>query len=187
MIYHLRNSIRRRPRDLRTKAITIYVTLLALNIFAWLWAVAVFHGNPVLWGTAFLAYSFGLRHAVDADHIAAIHNVTRTMMQSGGQPVTIGLMFSLGHSSVVVAGSMAIAVAASTVQHHISAIRDIGGTIGTLVSTLFLLAIGTANVAVLYSTYLSFKRARRGDPHVEAERNVLSSSRGVLSQLFRPV
>ncbi len=64
---------------------------------------------PVLLGTAFLAYGFGLRHAVDADHIAAIDNVTRKLMQRGERPVTVGFWFSLGHSTVVVLASVAVA------------------------------------------------------------------------------
>jgi nickel/cobalt transporter (NiCoT) family protein len=125
MISYLRSSVQAQPQDVRTKVIRIYAALLAFNILAWSWSIFGFHGNSVLWGAAFLAYSFGLRHAVDADHIAAIDNVTRTLTQEGDQPVTIGLMFSLGHSTVVVAGSVIIAFAASTLQ-HIEAIREIG-------------------------------------------------------------
>src|SRR4051812_9306034 len=102
MISHLRSSLQGQLQDVRMKVVRIYAALLLFNILAWSWAVIVFHRNPVLWGAAFLAYSFGLRHAVDADHIAAIDNVTRTMMQEGDHPVTVGLMFSLGHSTVVV-------------------------------------------------------------------------------------
>src|ERR1700710_856422 len=145
MISYLRSSLEAQPLDVRAKIVRIYAALLAFNILAWSWAVFLFHGNSVLWGAAFLAYSFGLRHAVDADHIAAIDNVTRTRMQEGDHPVTIGLMFSLGHSTVVLIGSMFIAVAASTMQHHIKVIREMGGIIGTLVSALFLFGIGIAN------------------------------------------
>ncbi len=73
---------------------------------AWGWALSAFHDYPVLLGTAFLAYSFGLRHAVDADHIAAIDNVTRKLMQEGKRPVAAGFFFSLGHSTVVVLASV---------------------------------------------------------------------------------
>jgi high-affinity nickel-transport protein len=156
------------------------------NIFAWSWAVFVFHENSVLWGAAFLAYSFGLRHAVDADHIAAIDNVTRTLMQEGDQPVTIGLMFSLGHSTIVVAASIIIAFAASTLR-HLEAIREIGGIFGTLISTLFLFGIGIANTAVLYSTWQSFRRMRRGDFILKDGSDILSNGSGSLNRLFRPV
>ncbi len=104
----------------------------------------------MLLGTAFLAYSFGLRHAVDADHIAAIDNVTRKLMQQGKRPVSVGLMFSLGHSTIVIVGSLAIAATALALQHRIDAVRrDRRSLIGTSVSALFLFAIAIVNLIVL--------------------------------------
>jgi len=93
-LHHLFND---HADHVRGKVAGIYVLLLLFNAGAWLWAIAAFHRFPVLLGTAFLAYSFGLRHAVDADHIAAIDNVTRKLMQEGKRPVAVGFMFSLGH------------------------------------------------------------------------------------------
>src|SRR6202161_481483 len=113
--------------NVRSRIFCIYGLLLALNAGAWLWAILAFRHYPVLLGTAFLAYSFGLRHAVDADHIAAIDNVTRKLMQQGKRPIAVGLMFSLGHSTIVIVGSIAIAGASLALQHRIDAIRDIGG------------------------------------------------------------
>ena len=81
--------------ELRFKAAGLYAIVIAANIAAWLWALAAFHDHPILLGTALLAYGLGLRHAVDADHIAAIDNVTRKLMQQGKRPVAVGLMFSL--------------------------------------------------------------------------------------------
>ena len=77
--------------DLRGRIIGIYGLLIAVNVAAWAWALSAFHDYPVLLGTAFLAYGFGLRHAVDADHIAAIDNVTRKLMQEGKRPIAAGL------------------------------------------------------------------------------------------------
>ena len=102
--------------DLRGRIIGIYGLLIAVNVAAWGWALSAFHDYPVLLGTAFLAYSFGLRHAVDADHIAAIDNVTRKLMQEGKRPVAAGFYFSLGHSTVVVLASVGVAVTAAAVQ-----------------------------------------------------------------------
>ena len=79
---------------LRNRIIAIYGFLAAVNIGAWIWAIIAFHDKPILLGTAFLAYTFGLRHAVDADHIAAIDNVTRKLMQDGQRPVSVGFYFS---------------------------------------------------------------------------------------------
>jgi high-affinity nickel-transport protein len=138
-------------------------------------------------GTALLAYSLGLRHAVDADHIAAIDNVTRKLMQEGKRPVAVGLMFSLGHSTIVVLGSAGIAAAALALHHRIDAVRNIGGVIGTLVSTLFLFAIGLVNLVVLRSVYSAFLRVRRGEPYVEEDFDMLLGNRGLLARLFRPM
>ena len=72
--------------DLRRRLTVIYAALIGGNILIWLWALVVLGDRPVLLGTALLAYTFGLRHAVDADHIAAIDNVTRKLMQQGQRP-----------------------------------------------------------------------------------------------------
>ena len=82
---------------LKSRIVLLYALLIGFNAGAWLWALLAFHHHPVLLGTAFLAYTFGLRHAVDADHIAAIDNVTRKLMQQGKQPVAVGFFFSHGH------------------------------------------------------------------------------------------
>ena len=118
----------------------IYGILLGFNAGAWIRALLASRHYPMLLGSALLAYSFGLRHAVDADHIAAIDNVTRKLMQEGKRPVAVGLMFSMGHSTVVILGSAAIAATALALQHRIDGVREIGGLVGTLVSTIFLLA-----------------------------------------------
>ena len=173
--------------DTRSRVIGIYSLLLVFNAAAWAWALVAFHRFPVLLGTAFLAYSLGLRHAVDADHIAAIDNVTRKLMQEGKKPVAVGLMFSLGHSTIVVAGSIAIAATALALQHRFDAVREIGGVIGTLVSTLFLFGIAIVNLIVLQSVYRTFSRVRRGEPYVEEDLDLLLSHRGFLSRVFRPM
>src|ERR1700688_3534798 len=112
--------------DLRGRIIGIYGLLIAVNLAAWGWALSAFHDYPVLLGTAFLAYSFGLRHAVDADHIAAIDNVTRKLMQEGKQPVSVGFFFSLGHSTIVVVASLIVYSIAAEVENRFDVIKDIG-------------------------------------------------------------
>ena len=171
----------------RARILAIYAILLIFNVVAWLWALFAFRHFPILLGTAFLAYSFGLRHAVDADHIAAIDNVTRKLMQEGKRPVTVGFMFSLGHSTIVVIGSILIAATALALQHRIDSVRVIGGMIGTSVSILFLFAIAIVNLVVLRSVYRAFQRVRQGEPYVEEDFNLLLSHRGFLSRLFRPM
>jgi high-affinity nickel-transport protein len=183
----LRSLFNDEPSSTKAKIIVLYSLLLGLNLAAWCWAFFAFHRFPVLLGTAFLAYSFGLRHAVDADHIAAIDNVTRKLMQQGKRPVAVGLMFSLGHSTIVIAGSIALAATALALQHRIDAVRAIGGVIGTLVSALFLFGIAIVNLIVLQSVYRSFMRVRRGEPYVEEDFDLLLGNRGLLSRLFRPM
>src|SRR5487761_704759 len=87
--------------QLRRAVAALYALLFGINLLAWAWALLVFHAHPILLGTALLAYGFGLRHAVDADHIAAIDNVTRKLMQEGKRPISVGFFFALGHSTVV--------------------------------------------------------------------------------------
>jgi len=171
----------------RSKILGIYGILLALNISAWLWAVIAFRHYPVLLGTAFLAYSFGLRHAVDADHIAAIDNVTRKLMQEGKRPVAVGFFFSLGHSTIVVLGSAALAITALSLQHRMDGLRHIGGIVGTAVSSLFLVGIAIVNLVVLRSVYLTFQRVRHGGRYVEEDLDLLLSGQGFLARLFRPM
>jgi len=183
----LRTLLNDDPGSIKAKVILIYGTLAVFNLAAWCWALTAFHRFPLLLGTAFLAYSFGLRHAVDADHIAAIDNVTRKLMHEGKRPVAVGFMFSLGHSTVVAVGSSVIAATALAFHHRMSTAREIGGIIGTLVSALFLIGIAIVNLIVLRSIYLAFLRVRRGEPYVELDFDLLLGSRGFLSQLFRPV
>src|SRR6202034_1929144 len=144
----LRSLINDEPGSVKAKVIALYALLAGFNLAAWGWAFIAFHRFPILLGTAFLAYSFGLRHAVDADHIAAIDNVTRKLMQEGKQPVGVGFFFALGHSTVVILVAAGIAVTATALAAHFAAFKDIGGIVGTLVSTCFLFAIAAMNVVI---------------------------------------
>ena len=182
----LRHLFNDHADHVRGRVAAIYGLLLLFNAGAWLWALVAFRHFPVLLGTAFLAYSFGLRHAVDADHIAAIDNVTRKLMQEGKRPVAVGFLFSLGHSTIVILGSLLIAAAALGLQKHIDHYRSIGGVIGTLVSAVFLLAIAFVNILILHPVYATFRRVRRGEPYVDEDLDLLLANRGFLSRIFRP-
>jgi high-affinity nickel-transport protein len=156
-----------RSENVRAKVIAIYILLAIANIAAWGWAIVAFHDFPVLLGTAALAYSFGLRHAFDADHIAAIDNVTRKLMQEGRRPVGVGLFFSVGHSTIVVGLSIALAITAIALQNHFDMFKSVGGIVGTAASALFLFAISVANVMVLISVYHVFQTVKNGGRFVE--------------------
>ncbi len=173
--------------DLRRRLFAVYAVLIGGNILIWLWALAALGDRPVLLGTALLAYTFGLRHAVDADHIAAIDNVTRKLMQQGQRPVGVGFFFSLGHSAVVVLMSIGVAFAASALTSRFDSMKAIGGVIGTSVSALFLFAIAIFNIIVLISIYRTFQAVKRGKPFVEEDFDVLLNNRGFLARIFRPL
>jgi high-affinity nickel-transport protein len=187
MLKNMSQLFNDRPAKLRHKITGIYAFLLVLNVVAWAWALTAFHGQPALLGTALLAYTFGLRHAVDADHIAAIDNVTRKLLHMGRSPLTAGLFFSLGHSTVVVALSVAVAFAATALTTHFDALRGIGGLIGTSISAMFLFVLAFANLVVLASVVRTFRAVRRGEPLVETDLDLLLNNRGFLSRLLRPL
>jgi high-affinity nickel-transport protein len=172
--------------DLKARLIFICTVLFILNAGAWIWALAAFRETPALLGVALVVYGLGLRHAVDADHIAAIDNVTRKLMQDNQRPVSVGFFFALGHSTVVVIVAAAVAGAASMLDSFQS-FRDIGGTISTCISALFLLIIATMNIVIFLSIHRSYRRVRAGGRYIEEDLDILLSNRGFLSRIFRPM
>ncbi|GAC1433748.1 MAG: HoxN/HupN/NixA family nickel/cobalt transporter [Ktedonobacteraceae bacterium] len=176
------------PSELRNKIIGIYIFLIAFNILAWVLAFAGFSVRyPELLGTALLAYTFGLRHSVDADHISAIDNVTRKLMQENKRPIGVGFFFSLGHSTVVVALSVAIALAATFIQGSIPALKNAGGLIGTSVSATFLFVIALINALVLWEIFQTFQKVRRGEEYSEQTLDEFLNQRGIMGRFFRPL
>ena len=173
--------------DLRRRLIAVYAVLIGGNILIWLWALVVLGDRPLLLGTALLAYTFGLRHAVDADHIAAIDNVTRKLMQQGQRPGGVGLFFSLGHSAIVVLMSIGVAFAASALTSRFDSMKEVGGVISTIASASFLFAIAFINILVLISVYRTFQAVKRGEPFAEEDFDILLNKRGFLSRIFRPL
>ncbi|WIM12745.1 HoxN/HupN/NixA family nickel/cobalt transporter [Enhydrobacter sp.] len=172
---------------LRPRLLALYAVLIAVNLVAWAWALLAFRDHPALLGVALLACGFGLRHAVDADHIAAIDNVTRKLMQTGQRPLLVGFFFALGHSTVVALAAAAVAATATLIARHFEAFHEIGSLIGTAVSTLFLFAIAAINLAILLAVWRTFRHVRRGGRYVEEDFDLLLNSRGLLARLFRPL
>ena len=161
--------------------------LVLCNLAAWSWALGAFHRSPALLGAALLAWMFGLRHAVDADHIAAIDNVVRRLVQTGRRAETAGLWFSLGHSTVVVLASLVITASAVGIERWLGIARQIGGVAGTLVSATFLLGIAIVNMAVLHSVWRSFVIVSKGgviDDHVHT---IDLIGPGLMARIVRPV
>jgi nickel/cobalt transporter (NiCoT) family protein len=171
--------------SLTGKIVAIGSLLVAANVIVWTCALVVFHDHPVLLGTSLLAYGFGLRHAVDADHIAAIDNVTRKLMQEGKRPLAAGLFFSLGHSTVVILATIGIVVATTAFQHRLEDFRALGGLIGVSLSSAFLLIIAAINIAILVNVYKAFQRVKRGAPYVADDLDLMLVQGGLLARIFR--
>ena len=140
-------------------------------------------GSALGVGVGLTAYTLGLRHAFDADHIAAIDNTTRKLMGDGKRPLSVGFWFSLGHSSVVLAMSLLLAFGVKAVAGS-STLESIGGAVGTTVSGTFLLGIGLINLAVLFGVARAVRLLRSGERD-EAELERLLAPRGPISALTR--
>jgi nickel/cobalt transporter (NiCoT) family protein len=138
---------------------------------------------PVLVGLGFVAYMFGLRHAFDADHIAAVDDTIRYMLQRGKRPLGIGFFFSLGHSTVVIGLGIAVMVASGAVGRGLPALKDMGGVLGAGISGTFLLLIAALNFMVLLEileVWGEAKTGKHGHEHLEA----LLARRGLMNRIF---
>jgi high-affinity nickel-transport protein len=140
-------------------------------------------------GVGLLAYTFGLRHAFDADHIAAVDNTTRKLMadQSGRKPLSVGFWFSLGHSTIVFGLafllSMGVKTLAGQVENGESGLHSVTGVIGASVSGVFLWILGVLNLVVLLGIVRVFRQMRRGD-YDEAELEEQLNKRGFMNRLL---
>jgi len=139
--------------------------------------------HPALIGLGFVAYMFGLRHAFDADHIAAVDDTVRYMLQKGKRPLGVGFFFSLGHSTIVFGLAIAIAFAATTIKHELPALQNVGGIVSAGVSGVFLWIIGILNLLVLLDVFKVWQSAQTG-AHSHAHLEALLQQRGLLNRLF---
>lgn len=187
MLRVLRATFNDQAPELRLPLIGLYGLLIAANLGAWIWAWVVFGNRPLLMSTALLAYTLGVRHAVDADHIAAIDNVTRKLMQEGKRPISVGFFFATGHSAVVALAAAAIAATTTILTDRFEAFKDVGGIIGTLVSALFLFVIASANLVILRGIWRTFRHVRAGGRYTDEDFDLLLNNRGLLARLFRPM
>ena len=154
-----------------------------LHILGWGLFLFYSRNNAALAGLGTLAYSFGLRHAFDADHIAAIDNTTRKLLQEKQRPLGVGFFFSLGHSTIVFALTTALALGAKTVNSSIPSFRSYGSVVGTSVSGTFLLVIGLLNLLVLADVVRVFREMKHGRyDHETLERRLLDQ--GLMSRMF---
>jgi high-affinity nickel-transport protein len=172
--------------SLRRRIGALFTGLIVANIAAWIWAYSLFYTQPLMLGTAMLAWGLGLRHAVDADHIAAIDNVTRKLMQHGQRPVSVGFWFAIGHSGIIAIASITIAVTASALSGF-GAFKEMGSVIATVISAIFLFTIAGMNLVILRSVWRTFAHVRAGGEYAEDDLDLLLGGRGPLSRLFRPM
>ncbi len=142
--------------------------------------------HPLLLGMALLSYTFGLRHAFDVDHIAAIDNTVRKLLQKDKEPVGVGFFFSLGHSTVVFIMIVLLAFSIHWAEHEMPRFQEIGSLIGTVVSGLFLLIIGLLNAFVLLDLQKAFLKIRQGVGY-EQELDSLLDNRGLITRLIGPL
>ncbi|MDR3431656.1 MAG: HoxN/HupN/NixA family nickel/cobalt transporter [Rouxiella aceris] len=168
------------------RAFWLLLSLVGVNLLSWIWALAIFRHHPGLVAAALLAYGYGLRHAVDADHIAAIDNVTRKLMQQGKKPLMVGAFFSLGHSSIVLLACAAIAATSLVFGDKMSWLHQYGSTLGTLISSLFLLLMALLNTLILRDVYCRFQQVKQGHAEHNDESSPLEhTAGGIMTRLFR--
>ncbi|MEN3308101.1 MAG: nickel/cobalt transporter (NiCoT) family protein [Micromonosporaceae bacterium] len=182
-----------REERARLGGMGLFVLLLHVVGFVSLFAVIAPHhfniGKQGIFGIGlgFTAYIFGMRHAFDADHIAAIDNTTRKLMADGKRPLSVGFWFSLGHSSVVFGLCLLLSIGVRTlagqVENDQSALQTVTGLIGTLVSGVFLMIIGILNLVVLRSILAVFRRMRGGE-YDEAALEEQLNKRGLMNRIL---
>ncbi|MEU3712967.1 HoxN/HupN/NixA family nickel/cobalt transporter [Streptomyces catenulae] len=168
--------------------------IIALHVIGWFTLIAIVAPEHYSLGTktfgigiGVTAYTLGMRHAFDADHIAAIDNTTRKLMGEGKRPLSVGFWFSLGHSSVVFALafllSLGVKTLAGPVQDDNSRLHDITGLIGTTVSGVFLYIIAAVNLVILVGIWRVFRRMRAGSFDEDALEEQLNN-RGFMNRLL---
>ncbi|MGY8676438.1 HoxN/HupN/NixA family nickel/cobalt transporter [Bradyrhizobium sp. UFLA05-153] len=170
----------------KSGTLLLFAGLILANVAAWIWAFALFADRPAVMATALLAWVFGLRHAVDADHIAAIDNVVRKLMHAGEAPKSAGLYFALGHSTVVVVATLLLCLGVVSLGGD-SLLKTVGGVIGTSVSALFLLLIAVLNLAIFVDLWRTLRAVRVHGTHDAEGIEALLAGRGLLARLLSPM
>ena len=167
----------------RAQLFTYSGVVILLHVVGWGLAALSAREHPFLMGLAALAYTFGLRHAFDADHIAAIDTTTRKLMEPGRRPFGVGFFFALGHSTIVFVMTLGIAVAARSIATDMPELRALGSLVGTTISGVFLYAMGIINLIVLIDVYRVFRSMRRGR-YDAAELEAALVRRGFITRWF---
>lgn len=161
-------------------------SLLLLNILVWSLAFVYTKSYPFILGLISLAFSLGLRHAIDADHIAVIDNTTRKLIQDGKRPLAVGLFFSLGHSTIVIILSLLIAFSSSLIINNMPFLKQTGSIIGASVSSIFLLIIGVINLLIFIDLYKIWRHVIKGGFFHESHIDDHLHNRGLLAKFLKP-
>lgn len=194
----LRFGLPDRIRGLPTSSLRIILLLVLVNGVVWAACAIVLHYNPALIGTAALSYTLGLRHALDADHIAAIDLMTRRLIASGQRPVTVGTFFSLGHSTIVIITCIVVAATSGALRDRFDNFSQVGGIIGTSVSAAFLILLCVGNGWVLHRLVTRLRQVLRQPQSQQADeddegedafaaRNLQLEGAGFMANVFRKV
>jgi high-affinity nickel-transport protein len=158
-----------------------------LHIVGWGLLLVAAAGQPTILALGGLAYTFGLRHAFDADHISAIDNTTRKLLQDGRKPVGVGFFFSLGHSTVVFLVAVALGLTVKWIVDGVAGdggmLRSVSGTVGTVVSGGFLVLIGLLNLLILIDIVRVYRRLKAGE-YDEASLELDLTAGGFMSRIF---
>lgn len=175
------------PLDLKKRLFGEFVFLILFNIGVWISTLLLWNKFPILLGLVTLSYGLGLRHAVDADHIAAIDNSTRKLMNEGKKPVSVGLFFSLGHSTIVILLSTLLAISTGFIKNHLPSFETAGSIIGTIISSFFLLSIGIINLMTLIGIFKTWKLVLKGKKYSPQELHRYLDGKGAMTKLLKPL
>ncbi|MET1250189.1 HoxN/HupN/NixA family nickel/cobalt transporter [Sporolactobacillus sp. STCC-11] len=168
------------------KCLPYYIGSLILHVVGFTFLFLAARTNPVMLGLGLMAYTLGLRHAFDADHIAAIDNTVRKLTQQGQNPMGVGFYFSIGHSSVVFLMATVLALSVRWAQQHLSLFEHVGGFVGATVSGVFLIVIAIINFLILMDLQRLFRRLKKHEFDQERFEQLLQS-RGFLARTFKPL
>lgn len=182
---HLQKLLKTTSHQTKKRLVYIFAFIIFLNAVVWILTLLARTKISVLLGLVTIAYSFGLRHAVDADHIAAIDNTTRKLIQDGKRPVGVGFFFSLGHSTIVIVLSLFIAISASFVQHNLPSFRQTGSIIGTALSSFFLIIIGSINLITFVDIFKIWRKVVRGGKYNTVSLDNHLNNRGFLARILK--
>jgi high-affinity nickel-transport protein len=192
VVEDIANRLPPRLRVLSWPAIRMISCVSLVNILVWVGVAFDLRYNPKLSSSAVLSYTLGLRHALDADHISAIDLMTRRLVASGSKPVTVGLWFSLGHSTIVCITCIVVAATSGALQDRFEGFRNVGGIIGTAVASAVLILLGIGNAWILMKLIQKMRQVLKEEVSEDRQEHPADSGLpfeggGIFFRLFRKI